>query len=56
MIREAIEELVTGRSLTMDQASIDGLNGKDMKGRNLTVNQARPREEGGDRRRSEPRW
>ena len=38
------------------QASIDGLNGKDMKGRNLTVNQARPREEGGDRRRSEPRW
>ena len=32
------------------QAAIDGLNGKDMKGRPLTVNQARPREAGGGRR------
>lgn len=27
------------------QAAIDGLNGKDFGGRNLTVNEARPREE-----------
>ena len=35
---------------TEAQAAIDGLNGKDFKGRPLTVNQAKPRE---DRR---PRW
>ncbi len=29
------------------QAAIDGLNGKDLKGRAVTVNQARPRTEGG---------
>jgi RNA recognition motif-containing protein len=29
------------------QAAISGLNGKAMEGRNLTVNEARPREEGG---------
>ncbi len=29
------------------QASITGLNGKDLKGRALTVNEARPRTEGG---------
>ncbi len=29
------------------QAAIDGLNGKDLKGRALTVNQARPKPEGG---------
>ncbi|MBI5215818.1 MAG: RNA-binding protein [Ignavibacteriae bacterium] len=28
------------------QAAIDGLNGSDLKGRALTVNEARPREEG----------
>jgi len=28
------------------QAAIDGLNGKDLKGRTLNVNQARPRSEG----------
>jgi len=28
-------------------AAIQGLNGKDWKGRSLTVNEARPREEGG---------
>ncbi len=35
------------------QAAIDGLNGKDLKGRTLTVNEARPRTEnrhGGERR------
>ena len=31
------------------QAAIDALNGKDMKGRALTVNQAKPREAGGRR-------
>ncbi|HYN20777.1 MAG TPA: RNA-binding protein [Thermoanaerobaculia bacterium] len=29
------------------QAAINALNGKEMEGRNLTVNEARPREEGG---------
>ena len=28
------------------QSAIDGLNGKDLKGRTLNVNQARPRSEG----------
>lgn len=41
------------------QAAIAGLGGKDIKGRVLTVNEARPREErsggGGDRFRSEQR-
>lgn len=32
------------------QAAITGLNGKDFKNRNLVVNPARPREEGGQRR------
>jgi cold-inducible RNA-binding protein len=31
------------------QKAIQDLNGKELKGRNLTVNPARPREEGGDR-------
>lgn len=30
-------------------AAIEGLNGKDFKGRTLTVNKARPRSEGGSR-------
>ncbi len=39
------------------QAAIDGLNGKDLKGRAITVNQARPREATGDqRRRGGPSW
>ncbi len=29
------------------QAAIEGLNGKDLKGRTLNVNEARPRTEGG---------
>ena len=32
------------------QAAIDALNGRDLKGRPLTVNQARPREAAGGRR------
>jgi len=32
------------------QAAIEGLNGKEVGGRQLTVNEARPREERGDRR------
>ena len=32
---------------TQTQASIAGLNGKDLKGRALTVNEARPKPEGG---------
>lgn len=34
------------------QEAIAGLNGKDMKGRTLTVNEARPRTDRGSRRRS----
>ena len=38
-------------------AAINELNGKDFKGRTITVNQARPRgETGGRERRSGPRW
>ena len=36
------------------QAAIDGLNGRSLGGRFLTVNEARPREERGGPRR--PRW
>lgn len=36
---------VTMSSATEGQAAIDALNGKDFGGRNLTVNEARPREE-----------
>ena len=36
------------------QAAIDGLNGRSLGGRFLTVNEARPREERGGFRR--PRW
>lgn len=32
------------------QLAIEGLNGKELKGRTLTVNEARPREEGGGKR------
>ena len=34
------------------QAAIAGLNGKDLKGRAINVNEARPRTEGGGRRPS----
>ena len=34
------------------QAAIAALNGKEMEGRSLTVNEARPREEGGGGQRS----
>ena len=40
---------------TEARAAIEGLNGKDLEGRTLTVNEARPREGGGERR-SAPRW
>lgn len=38
------------------KAAIDGMNGKDLKGRNLNVNEARPREDnrGGGGRRPAP--
>jgi len=32
---------------TEAQAAITGMNGKDLKGRNISVNEARPRSEGG---------
>ena len=35
------------------EAAIKGMNGKDMGGRQLTVNEAKPREERGN---SRPRW
>jgi len=41
------------------QSAIAGLNGKDLKGRNLSVNEARPRPEGGrggGRRGGGRRW
>ena len=43
------------------EAAIKGLNGKDVDGRTLTVNEARPREDNGGRRgggggNSGPRW
>jgi len=57
---QVIEDRMTGRSkgfgfVEMDtdaeaQAAISGLNGQMKGGRALTVNEARPREEGGDRR------
>ena len=40
---------------TEARAAIEGLNGKDLEGRTLTVNEARPRE-GGREPRSGPRW
>ena len=41
-------------SATEAQAAIDGMNGKDLKGRAINVNEARPREErGGGGRRDE---
>jgi RNA recognition motif-containing protein len=36
------------------QAAIDGLNGKDLKGRTITVNEARPRGGAGGPSRMEP--
>ncbi|MEE9198763.1 MAG: RNA-binding protein [Dehalococcoidia bacterium] len=41
---------------TEAQAGIDGMNGKDLKGRNLTVNQARPREGRGGGGGGGSRW
>ncbi len=42
---------------TEAQAAISGLNGKDLKGRAITVNEARAREGGGDQGRgSGPRY
>jgi RNA recognition motif-containing protein len=40
------------------QAAIAGLNGKELQGRSLTVNEARPREERGqsNRRAGSSRW
>jgi RNA recognition motif-containing protein len=40
---------------TEAQAAIDGLNGTSLGGRQLTINEARPREERGGPRRG-PRW
>jgi RNA recognition motif-containing protein len=40
---------------TEAQAAIDGLNGTSLGGRQLTINEARPREERGGSRRG-PRW
>jgi RNA recognition motif-containing protein len=37
------------------KAAIAAMNGKDVGGRKLTVNEARPRTEGGPRRESRPR-
>jgi RNA recognition motif-containing protein len=37
-------------------AAIQGLNDKDIDGRRLKVNEARPREERGDRRRRDRRY
>jgi RNA recognition motif-containing protein len=37
-------------------SAIEGLNGKDFKGRNLTVNKARPRSEGGGRGGRKRSW
>ena len=43
---------------TQGEAAINALNGKDLNGRALTVNEARPREDnrGGGDRPSRPRW
>jgi RNA recognition motif-containing protein len=42
---------VTMSSSSEGQAAIDGLHGKPLGGRNLTVNEARPKEAGGGARR-----
>jgi RNA recognition motif-containing protein len=39
---------------TAAQAAVEGLNGRSLEGRFLTVNEARPREDGDGPRR--PRW
>jgi len=41
---------VTMGSAAEGNAAMEALNGKDVDGRNLTVNEARPREEGGGNR------
>jgi len=38
------------------ESAISDLNGKELKGRTLTVNQARPRENRRDKRRGGRRW
>lgn len=40
---------VTMSSASEGQAAIEGLHGRDLDGRNLTVNEARPREDRGPR-------
>jgi cold-inducible RNA-binding protein len=61
-----VTDRVTGRSrgfafVTMSsgaegKAAISALEGKELDGRNLTVNEARPKEEGGKRSLSRSRW
>jgi cold-inducible RNA-binding protein len=61
-----VTDRVTGRSrgfafVTMSnsaegKAAIGALEGKELDGRNLTVNEARPKEEGGKRSFSRSRW
>lgn len=46
---------VTMGSATDGNAAINALNGNDLDGRSLTVNEARPREERGERSFSGPR-
>ena len=43
-------------SSTEAQVAIDALNGKDLQGRAITANQARPRETGGGGGGGGPRW
>ncbi len=44
------------QSRTEAQAAIEGLNGKELKGRSIVVNEARPREQGGGGGSGGRRW
>jgi RNA recognition motif-containing protein len=47
---------VTMSSVAEGKAAISALEGKNFDGRNLTVNEARPKDEGAKRSSSKSRW
>ncbi len=47
---------VTMSNVSEGKAAISALEGQNFDGRNLTVNEARPRDDGAKRTSSKPRW